>query len=189
MPNLLRRYQNIESEFFELDQENKKALMKLEFDKPSSIFDKNSVTKIPVLSDEFLSWIIASFEYAPKNYKIDLDIAFENMENYNGEELKDIFFKNMILEAKTKFNETTRKNKIAIGFIITGLISLIAMILMNSLWQDGGVVKEIVSYVFDIATTVSFWEAMTILIVENKEKRELTKNLIKKFDSIHFHKK
>ena len=100
MPNLLRRYQNIESEFFELDQENKKALMKLEFDKPSSIFDKNAVTKIPVLSDEFLSWIIASFEYAPKNYKIDLDIAFEDMENYNGEELKEIFFKNLILEAK-----------------------------------------------------------------------------------------
>ena len=50
MPNILRRYQNIENEFFELDQKNKKALMKLEFDKPSSIFDKNAALTLSKFS-------------------------------------------------------------------------------------------------------------------------------------------
>ena len=189
MPKIVDEYKNIENDFFELDHENKKALMKLEFDKPSDIFDTNSISKVPILSDDFLDWIKSSFEYTPKNYKIDLDITFNDLGDYQEEELKTIFFKNMILESKKSINDKNAKNKMAIGLIATGLISLIAMILLLSLWKDGGVVKEIVSYIFDIATTVTFWEAMTILIVENKEKRDLVKNLVKKYDSINFHKK
>lgn len=189
MAKLTTAFKNIENEFFELDHENKKAHMKLEFSKPSDIFDANSITKIPVLSDDFNDWIKASFEYAPRKYKIDLDIGFDDLEGYKEEEIQDIFQKNMMLEGKKSLKQTALKNKIAIGLVITGLISLISMILLLGLWKDGGVVKEIVSYIFDIATTVTFWEAMTILIVENKEKRNLAKNFIRKYDSIKFHKK
>ena len=188
MIKLAEDFKNIENDFFELDHENKKAHMKLSFSKPSDIFDVNSITKLPVLCDDFNDWIKASFEYAPRKYKIDLDIGFDDMEGYEEEQLKEIFHKNMLLEGKKNLKQTALKNKIALGLVITGLISLIAMILLLSLWKDGGVAKEIVSYVFDIATTVTFWEAMTILIVENKEKRDLTKNFIRKYDSITFHK-
>ena len=188
MIKLAEDFKNIENDFFELDHENKKAHMKLSFSKPSDIFDVNSITKLPVLSDDFNDWIKASFEYAPRKYKIDLDIGFDDMEGYEEEQLKEIFHKNMLLEGKKNLKQTALKNKIALGLVITGLISLIAMILLLSLWKDGDVAKEIVSYVFDIATTVTFWEAMTILIVENKEKRDLTKNFIRKYDSITFHK-
>ena len=41
-------------------------------------------------------------------------------------------------------------------------------------------------YISDIATTVSFWEAMTILVVEQKEKRAYLKNLKSRFSSIRF---
>ena len=189
MIKLAEDFKNIENDFFELDHENKKAHMKLSFSKPSDIFDVNSITKLPVLSDDFNDWIKSSFEYAPRKYKIDLDIGFDDMEGYEEEQLKEIFHKNMLLEGKKNLKQTALKNKIALGLVITGLISLIAMILLLSLWKDGDVAKEIVSYVFDIATTVTFWEAMTILIVENKEKRDLTKNFIRKYDSITFHKK
>ena len=146
-------------------------------------------SKIPILSDDFVEWVTSSFEYTPSKYKIDLDISFNDMEGYDEEQLKEIFFKNMMLEARKTLNQTNVKNKIAVGLIISGLISLISMILLLSLWNNGGVLKEIVSYIFDVATTVTFWEAMTILIVENREKRNLTKNLAKKYDSIRFHKK
>ena len=189
MGRLFKRYKNIEDEFFDLDHENKKALMKLEFEKPSDIFDKNAVTKLPVLSDDFLDWVLACFEYAPHNYKIDLDIAFTEMEGYSEEQLKDIFFKNMVLEGKKSLKTTHVKNFIALGLAITGLVLLISMILLMSLWNDGGIAKEVISYIFDIATTVTFWEAMTIWIVENKEKRELTGRFVRKYDSITFHKK
>ena len=41
----------------------------------------------------------------------------------------------------------------------------------------------------DIGTTVTFWEALTILIVENKEKSDITMNLIKRYGNINFHQK
>jgi phosphotransacetylase len=64
-----------------------------------------------------------------------------------------------------------------------------AMMIMNHLWVDGGVPKEVIGYIADIATTVTFWEAMTILIVENAERRSYLANLARRFESIAFRKK
>ena len=47
--------------------------------------------------------------------------------------------------------------------------------------------KEIISYIFDISVTVTFWEALTILIVENKEKRKTDIEILKRFKTIKFH--
>ena len=77
----------------------------------------------------------------------------------------------MVLESKKAVKKISLKNKIAISLIIIGVTLLVGMILLLSLWKDGGTVKEVVSYVLDIATTVTIWEAMNILIVENKERR------------------
>ncbi len=66
---------------------------------------------------------------------------------------------------------------------------LIIMILVMSLWQNGGVARDIVSYVMDIAVIISFWEALTIMIAENKERRDGGRNLMERFDSIRFYQK
>lgn len=114
MGKIKEKIENIENDFFELDHENKKALMKLEFEKPSDIFDKNAITKMPFLSDDFLEWVKSAFGYAPKRYKIDLVITFDNLENYSEEELRNIFFKNLILEGKKALEDNGSKNKIAL---------------------------------------------------------------------------
>ena len=75
MNQKIKEYINIEEDFFNLDKENRLAHMKLEFVTPRDLFDTNSITKTPVFNDEFTEWLKASFEYAPKKYKIDLDIA------------------------------------------------------------------------------------------------------------------
>ena len=93
----------------------------------------------------------------------------------------------MLLESKKSLNENSFKNKIGISLFIIGLISLVIMILLMSLWKEGGIIKEIISYIFDIAVTVTFWEALTILIVENKEKRKKDIEFIKRYKSINFH--
>lgn len=185
---LLNLYKDIENEFFELDHEKKIALMKLHFSKVSDIFDTNSLTKQPIMSDDFLDWIKSAFDYAPKKYKIDIDISFDDLEDYSEEELEKLFLKNVFLEVKKSGRDMIAKNKIALNLIVLGLIFLVTMILITSLWKDGGVIKEIISYIMDIACTVTIWEALTILIIDNKEKREYRKNLMKKFDKIIFHK-
>lgn len=179
-------FKQIEKDFFLHDDENKRIFFKLHFSSPESIIDTNAITEIPMLSDDFIGWVKESLEYTPKKYKIDLTIEFDDMGKYTEEELKNIFFKNIVLEAKKKLRSISVKNKIALGLIIFGIISLIAMIIMNYFWHTEDIGKQIVSYVFDILTTVSIWEAITIFIVENKEGIDTYKHLAKKFDSISF---
>lgn len=185
----VKEFINIEEEFFELDKENKITHINLEFNKPSDIFDINSITKVPILSDDFIELIQSSFELAPRKYKIHLTISFDDLEGYDNDSLQDIFNRNMMLEFKRNEVKANTKNKIAISLICIGLLFFIAMLLISNLWHDGGVLKEIFTYIADIATTVTFWEAMTILVVENKERRTYMKNLYTRFDSIEFKKK
>jgi len=180
---------NLENEFFELDHINKIAYMKLEFNKPSDIFDVSSITKTPIFSDDFVEWIYSAFEYTPNKYKLNLDVSFNEMENYTSEQLKNIFDKNIALEFKKHERKAFSKNKIAYSLIGLGVLSLLAMLLITYLWIGENVLKSIFTYVFDIATTVTIWEAMTILIVENKERRSQIVSLVKGVDAIKFEKK
>lgn len=182
----LKELLNVENEFFDLDYNKRIAYMHLEFDKPSDIFDLNSKTKLPVLSDDFMEWIASAFDYAPKKYKIDLDVSFTDMEGFDNDALQAIFKKNMMLEFKENEGKARTKNNIAFSLIGIGVIFFITMLLINNLWINGGLIKDIFKYVADIATTVTFWEAMTILVVENKERRSYMKNLIGRFSSIRF---
>lgn len=111
------------------------------------------------------------------------------MGGYGEQELKDIFYKNVLLEGKRTVNKAKRKNKIALSLILLGILFFIAMLLFNKLWINGGIIKEILTYIMDTGTTVTFWEALTIMIVENKEKSDITMDLIKRFNNIKFHKK
>ena len=98
---------NIEKEFYDFDEEKKEINFKLEFSEPEEIFDKNSITKVPVLSDEFFSWIQNSLEYTPNDYKLNIDIKFDDMKGYNEQQLKEIFNKKLALE----FKKNHRKKK------------------------------------------------------------------------------
>ncbi len=189
MSKIIDEFINIEDEFFILDHENKTARMILEFDNPNEIFDLNAVTKKPILNDNFLSWIKQAFDYAPAKYKIDLDIRFNVFKEYDSDSLKDIFKKNILLDSKKNLKRTNFKNKIAISLFIIGIIFFAIMMILSNLWKEEKIIKDIVCYILDIATTVTIWEALTILIIENKEKRDLNKNIVKRFGSIEFNLK
>ncbi|MBO5528011.1 MAG: hypothetical protein J6A47_01655 [Bacilli bacterium] len=187
MNPIVEEINHVSNEFFNLDHENKKAHMKLHFVSPQEIFDTNAMTKIPVLSDDFLDWIRAAFDYAPNKYRIDLDIGFDDMGGYDEEQLSEIFKKNILLESRKSMNDKGIQNRLAIKLLSVGLALLVGMILMSCFWKDGGVAEEIIGYVFDIATTVTIWEAMTILLVHNQSIRTYHWNLLKRFSSIRFH--
>lgn len=186
---ILKEAKNIESEFFELDQGQKRAKMELEFSSPNDIFDTNAKTKLPLLSDDFIDWVKTSFDYTPKGYKIDLLISFDDMGGYSEEGLQDIFKKNLLLESKRVGRDISSKNKIAVWLIVLGIIFLVTMILISALWKEENLVKTIFTYVADIAATVTIWEALTLLIVQNNERSGYLANLLKKYSSIRFVKK
>ncbi|MBE6529434.1 MAG: hypothetical protein E7680_02380 [Ruminococcaceae bacterium] len=189
MKNKIKELKNIEDCFFEIDKESKIAKIVLEFSRPEDIFDQNYVTKQPILSDDFLEWIGSAFKLVSSKYKIDLSIRFDDLGAYTGEELQDIFCKNIDLEFKSRFSENQKRNRVAYGLIGIGLLFFVGMLLIRNLWQSESIWRDIFIYVSDIATTVTFWEAMTILVVEQKEKREFLFDLASRFTSIHFEKK
>ena len=182
----LKEIANIEKSFFDVDDEAKVARITLEFEHAEDIFDENYISKTPVLSDDFIDWIGSVFTLVSDKYKIDLTVNFKDMGGYTEDNLSDIFRKNIELELKSRFKENRKRNRVAYGLIFVGVMFFFAMMLINRLWDTESVWKEIFVYISDIATTVTFWEAMTILVVEQKEKRAYIKNLRSRFSSIRF---
>ena len=186
MKNIIKKYENIEKEFFEIDEENKVAKVKLYFAAAPDVFDLSYETKKPVLSDDFFDWVKTAFDIIPRKYKIDLDVRFGDLCGYDAEELKKIFTDNIFLEYKTQANERRTRRNIAYGLIGIGTVMLVGMILINALWNAENIFKTIFSYVADIAATVTYWEALNILVVEDKENRSYVTGLVKRFGGIKF---
>ena len=184
----VEKYNHIEEEFFTLDKENNIANISLEFNNPSEIFDLNYVTKTPILNDELTEWIYSIFELVPNRYKINLNICFDSLEGYKEEELLDIFEKNILLEYKKLINSQHRQRRIALSFLGSGILVLIITLLLTFIWEDGGVLKEVIAYILDVIVYVVMWEAVTILVVDSRERNFKIKNAIKRFNKITFSK-
>jgi hypothetical protein len=152
-----------------------------------SIF--NAVTKIPLINDNFIEWIKYVLDMAPKKYSIDISVSFCHMDGYSSEYLKTIFLKNSILEFKRIEKMASKKNHIAIWLIILGVLLLVSTIFLTGFWKEDGVIKQVVTYILDIATTVTIWEALTILVVDTTERRSKLKNIYSRVKSISFQEK
>lgn len=179
----------VEREFFDIDDENKRTIFNLEFSSPEDIFDPNLKSGVPALSDDFVEWLKEALEYSPKKYKIDLNVTFDDLGEYTEEELKFIFQKNMMLEYKKMKRNEFSKNRLAYSLIGVGIVLLISTFTILSMWKNIGLIYEIFSYILDIATTVVFWEALTILLVEGRERKFYLKQIITRFDKVVFKKK
>ena len=188
MEERVEEFLSIEDEFFHLDHENKIAYMELEFETPKEIFDFNAVTKIPLINDDFMDWIKYVLDMAPRKYSIDISISFCNMDGYSSEYLKNVFLKNSVLEFKRMEKKVSKKNHIAIWLIILGVLLLISTIFLTGFWKEDGVIKQVVTYILDIATTVTVWEGLTILVVDSTERRSQMKNILSRVKSIRFQK-
>lgn len=186
--NIIKEYANIEEDFFDTDISSRTASIKLKFSRPSEIFDLNCISKTPMFSDDFISRLNSAFELVPKKYRVNIEVLFEDFEGYGEEELKKVFEKNIMLEYKRKRSAEKSRAGIAYGLIALGVVLFAAMILTNKLWVSDSIFKEVFSYASDIATTVVFWEAMTILVVERKENMHFAKSLAERFGKIEFKK-
>lgn len=133
-----------------------------------------------------MEWIASAFNIIPSRYKIEISVSFGDYEGYTEQQLNDIFWKNIVLDAKGKRDHQKKRNSIAYGLIAVGVAFFIGMLLTEIRWQTESVMKIIFSYISDIATTVAFWEAMTILIVERREQRSYLLAVEKRFSGVTF---
>ena len=110
------------------------------------------------------------------------------MDGYSSEYLKNAFLKNSVLEFKRMEKRVSKKNHIAVWLIILGVLLLISTIFLTGFWKEDGVIKQVVTYILDIATTVTVWEGLTILVVDSTERRSQMKNILSRVKSIRFQK-
>lgn len=182
----IKELHEIDKEFFVIDETAKVAHIDLLFDSPADIFDTNHLSKMPIMSDDFIEWIGSAFKLVAPRYRIDLDVHFKDMQGYSPEQLQEIFFKNIDLEFRSKYHEGLKGDRIALGLTAVGVIFFILMILMNQLWKTESVWKDIFTYVSDITTTIAFWEAVTILLIDRPQERAYLRNLTERFAAINF---
>ena len=180
---------HIEKEFFEKDDTTKVAKVLLEYDSPEDIFNTNFKTTTPMLDSDFIDMVSGTFDVISDDHKIDFTILFQDMGGYSEAELKEIFHKNFDLRIKKALKEKNQRNQLAYILIIVGIVFFCFMILLSRLWVTESIWKEIFIYIADIATTVTFWEAMTILVVERRENAAYVKELSKSNLSLHFEQK
>ena len=186
LDNVRRDFKQIEKEFFDIDEETGTAKVCLHFVSPHELLDGNCMSKTALFNDDFEEWLQSAFAMIPSKYRIALEITFDDMAGYTPDQLTDIFRKNLMLSARSLFQSIRSRDRIALGLIAAGVLSFIAMMLFGRLWEAGSFWHEVFFYFLDIATTVMFWEAAGILLVENREHRATMKAFRERFDSIRF---
>ena len=181
-----KTFLSIYEDFFKLNKEEKLAQIDLAFDSPADIFEPTVHAGIPVLSEDFLTWLINAFDYIPDRYKLDISISFSDLEGYSEERLEEIFQKNLMLELRILGQKVHRRNRLVLILCGTGLAFILLTSWLNRLWTEEGTVKDIVFFILDIVATVPFWGAMDIYLVEGSERRKTAANIRKRFNSISF---
>ena len=186
MKNTGKALMSIHEDFFDLDKKKKRARIDLAFDRPSDIFSRTVQAGIPVLSREFLAWLMNAFDYIPDRYKLDISVSFSDQEGYSEERLEEIFRKNILLELRILGQKARRRNRLVLILCLTGLLFILLTTWLARLWTDEGTGRDIVFFILDIVATVPFWGAMDIYLVEGSEKRRTAANIRKRFNSISF---
>ena len=182
----IREIRNIEKSFFEIDEEEKAAKIVLKYDKQEDLFDPVYVSDPPVLNRDPVDHIMGAFSLVSSEYKVDLTLRFNELDDGHEKKLRDCIKKNLMLEVKTRESASRRRDRLAYAFIIAGVVCFFAMLMISSFWKSESAWRELFFYMFDIKTTVSRYEAVTILSVEKKEKLAALMDLHKRFSDIHF---
>ena len=179
---------NVEHAFFETDEAKKTARVVLRFDRPEDLFDPNLASGTPLLSQESLTCLQNVFNLVPLKYKVELTLRFDDYGSYSEEELRDIVVKNFALELKSQEAATQRRSKLAYGFLAAGILNFLLMFTIRYVCPTETIWRELFFYLFDIVTTVSLYEAVTILSLERKEKRAIVKRMHDLFSALRFEK-
>ena len=181
-----KQYQDVEQQFFDLDDENNIAYLWRNFESPGEILDLNAFSKIPLMNSDFVVWLTSLFDYVPKKYKLDITVCFDDLEGFDEDELAEICRQNIMLELKVQNRKAVKTNLLALGLCVLGILMIILYFSLDFIWDSEGSLKEIIMFVLEILATVPFWGAADIFFVGNSEQREAVRSFRKRFHAIKY---
>ena len=182
-----KEFMSIHEDFFSLDKQEKRARIDLAYPSPSEIISQTVRTGTPLLSEEFLSRLLAAYDDIPDRYKLDISVTFNDLEEYSEEQLKEIFRKNMLLNLRILNQKARRQNRLVLVLCAIGLVFILLSVWLDRLWTEESTFRNIAFFFMDIVATVPFWGAMDIYLVEGSKRRKNVANIRKRFNSISFH--
>lgn len=177
-----RELEQVAQSFFETDEEKKIAKMVLKYEKTEDLFDPACCLLKPIVSREVLAHIGSMFGLVPNDYKVDLTLRFDDLCGYPESQLVEIIRKNFALEMRGSRTQNKNRRNLAFSFIGIGVLFFLIMIIIKRFWVADTVWNDLVFYFFDILTTVAFYQAATILVVEHREKKAIVNSMRN-----HFH--
>jgi len=180
------KIQDIESLFLDLDHEKKIAYVNRNYERPSDIIEFEGYTKTPLLKEEYIEWLSVLFSYAPKKYKLNITVSFDDLEGHDIKELEDISHKNLLLEILIQSRKMEDQNSMALLLCGIGIAVMVLYYFVNNFWNAEGPLYNLVLYVIDILATVPFWAAADIFFVGNSEQREAVKSFRERFNPITY---
>ena len=177
-----RELEQVAQSFFETDEEKKIAKMVLKYEKTEDLFDPACCLLKPIVSREVLAHIGSMFGLVPNDYKVDLTLRFDDLCGYSESQLVEIIRKNFALEMRGSRTQNKSRRNLAFSFIGIGILFFIFMVMIKHFWAADTVWNDLVFYFFDVLTTVAFYQAATILVVEHREKKAIVNSM-----RDHFH--
>ena len=181
-----KNYLSIEKEFFEMDEENKTALIRMEFQSPDEIIKSGTISKTPMMTDEFLDDVVGMFDLVPDTYHLDLRMVFDEMGGYTKEQMTQIFDKNILLITKSRNRIAHRHNMLALYMFGIGALLILLFVWLSNIWTKESQARTIAEFILEIVATVPFWAAMEIYFIDNSERRRTLMNLKRRFHRIEF---
>ena len=173
-------------QFFDIDKESNTARVLLSYDRPGDVFDERYETETPLMNAEFVDSIKDTLKMIPMKYRIDLTVRFSDPDGWNEQMLTDILRKNLRLQVGKASREVRRKDLIAVLLIVIGAVFFALRMLVHGVWGRDSFLNDLIYYVADLATTVTMYEALTILLLQQGEFRIDLRNIERRISSVRF---
>ena len=184
---LHRRQFELMKKRFDVDEQNKIVKLDLYYDKADDVLESNIDTKVPTFNrDKFgrIKEIISDF---PQEYKADVNIKIDDYQDYKPQDVLD-GFNDAVELTHYSGNREHKKKWIQITFLLLAgivLLTLLARGLIENLQlsENGTTVfKE----VFDIASWVFIWEAVSLMFLSPSEDRIVSLTLARRLHVVSF---
>ncbi len=135
---------------------------------------------------ESLSSIIPQL---PSFYDVVLKIEIQDSQGHQKEECQRAVEDGLFFGIQGYRRRLRGKSLLSLIFLIVGVLTLIAMILVQALLFKGksNMTSDIVSEVLDIVAWVFIWESATLFFIERYEDKTVFRSMQKKIQRIEIH--
>lgn len=150
-------------------------------------FLSTEVGKRPQLRGALQDEIEKSLQRIPPCYDIVLRVQIADSQGQSKEECEQAVADGLALGIHSYRRRIGGKTVLALVFLVVGVLTLLGMILFQSLFQGDKTTLSIVTEVLDIAAWVFIWESVTLFFIERSEDRATFRLYRKRIRRIEIH--